>query len=992
MLPEYKGDLDLKSKKELQYPGAPNKKQRIQDAVEGPITDTIRELGLKTVHEYSRICRKLKQYGRVPVPIDGHKEGCNGPLKAVLVQLNIPQGYKTNMFRHWIVSYMAENVSYFHLRMRSYLKRHNMNYNSYLWQVFNGSIWIDRYMLGAITRMLNVTISIVTPASGLVWNVYHDIATPDIVLIANGVDFEKGITHISATKGEEKMWHCVGHDSSVGEIARFLGESEGVRQAIAIFTISDNYEVLVKMQKFLGDLEEACEDLKNLCIRRDQMLKQLNVIGVDSKGLSRFKRYTVVESSEISDEVDVSQENIVRVLDKSEGELSRKSDPLESTQKMLKQRKKSIDVSIGQYTMGMKTIKKIMQTEPKQKPKQQLPILPPDFTVPDIITMPDMKEKEMVKYCEDREEGEIMDISDDRDITDDNMSEGSEDNLLNQSFNPVQDHEYRGNDVRIKSNQKSITIKPVDITLPKSVITEQPQGIKGSLRRYEDLSGNVSDDTQCVYGESDMIVSKKVAEFLERNYVPGQIDPSKEKKKRKRENSLDKSVPSVGRQKDENLSSVRVHITGMVQSGPSVGRQQKDENVSTDHVHRTGIVQSGLTGQCTMGMKTTRRIETEAKQKPKQQLPSLSPEFTVSDIIKMSDKREKEMVNYSEDQEEGEIMDVTDDTGITDDNMSEGSEDNLISLNLNHVQDHEYRENDVRIKSNQKSIFIKPVDITPPKSVITEQPQGIKGNLPRYEDLPGNVSDDTQCVYGESDLIVSKKVAEFLEGNYVPGQIDPSNEKKKKRKRKREKSLDESIPSVARQKDRSVSPVRVHTTGMVHGGPSMGKQKDESDPTVATEKDENISTVRVHPRGIVLSVTRQKDEIKTGMIQKFASGRQYDPPIRIEHQEVGYVYCHKCPAKYKSKYQLKKHWLRVCPGNPNKEVLICTYCSKTFKWEHNLKDHMMIHTGDYRHHCKEPNCGQSFRYQKEIGRHRVNVHGQVSKMEELIDDSDEDSE
>ena len=59
-------------------------------------------------------------------------------------------------------------------------------------------------MLGAITRMLNVTISIVTPASGLVWNVYHDIATPDIVLIANGVDFEKGITHISATKVRRK--------------------------------------------------------------------------------------------------------------------------------------------------------------------------------------------------------------------------------------------------------------------------------------------------------------------------------------------------------------------------------------------------------------------------------------------------------------------------------------------------------------------------------------------------------------------------------------------------------------------------------------------------------------------------------------------------------------------------------------------------------------------------------------------------------------------
>ena len=862
MLSEYKGDLDLKSKKELQYPGAPNKKQRIQDAVEGPITDTIRELGLKTVHEYSRICRKLKQYGRVPVPIDGHKEGCNGPLKAVLVQLNIPQGYKTNMFRHWIVSYMAENVSYFHPRMRSYLKRHNMYYNSYLWQVFNGSIWTDRYMLGAITRMLNVTISIVTPASGLVWNVYHDSATPDIVLIANGVDFEKGITHISATKGEEKMWHCVGYDSSVGEIARFLGESEGVRQAIAIFTISDNYEVLVKMQKFLGDLEEACEDLKNLCIRRDQMLKQLNVIGVDSKGLSRFKRYSVVESLETAYEDDVSQENFKKALDKSgEDELSRKSDPLESTQKVLKRRKKSIDVSTRQSTMGMKTIQRIMQTEPKQKPKQQLPSLPSDFTVPDIITMSDIREKKMIKYCEDREEGEIMDVTADVGVNDDNMSEGSENNLLNQSLNPVQDHEYCKNDIRIEGNQKSITIRPVNLTAPKSVITEQPQSIKGNLPRYEDLSGNVSDDTQCVYGESDMIVSKKVAEFLEGNYVPGQIDPPKEKKKkRKREKSLDESVV---RHKDENVLNVRVHTTGIVQSGPSVTRQ-KDKNVSTVHVHRTGMVQSG---------------------------PSVG-----------------------------------------------------------------------RQKDEKFSSF--------------------------HLHTTGMVQSGPSVTYQKDGNVSSVNVHTIR--------------------------MVQNGPNVTRQKDRNVSTVHVDTTGIVKSGPSVGRRKDEnvltdnihttgmieSGPSVARQNDENVSTVHVHTRGMVQSAARQKDENvstvhvhKTGMIQKSTSVRQYIPPIPIKFEEVGYVYCNKCPAKYKSKYQLKKHWLRVCPGNLNKEVLICTHCSKTFKWEHNLKDHITTHTGGLRHHCKVSNCGQSFRYQKEFGRHTVNVHGQVQKTEEFIDeDSDEDSE
>ena len=349
----------------------------------------------------------------------------------------------------------------------------------------------------------------------------------------------------------------------------------------------------MKMQKFLGDLEEVCEDLKNLCTRRDQMLKELYVIGIDSKGLSRFRRYSVVESLDTSHEVDIFQENSERVVDKSEEvELSRKNDPLESTQKILKQRKKSINVSTGQSTIGMKTIKRIKQTEPKQKPKQQLPSLPLDFTVSDIITMSPMKEKEMVQYGEGREEGEIMDISDDTGITDDDMSEDSE------------------------HNQKSITMKSVDVNPVKSLIMGKPQSVKDNLPRYEDLSPSVSDDMQCVYGESGMIVSKKVAEFLERNYVPVQTDPLKENKKRKRrkrDKSLAGSVP-IERQKDQNVLSVRIHTTGMVQTGPGAGRQQTDENVLTDHMHTTGMVQSYPTGQYTTGMKNNRRIiQTETK-------------------------------------------------------------------------------------------------------------------------------------------------------------------------------------------------------------------------------------------------------------------------------------------------------------------------------------------------------------------------------------------
>ena len=634
------------------------------------------------------------------------------------------------------------------------------------------------------------------------------------------------------------------------------------------------------MQKFLGDLEEACEDLKNLCIRRDQMLKQLNVIGVDSKGLSRFKRYSVVESLETAYEVDVSQENLKRALDKSgEGELSRKSDPLESTQKVLKRRKKSIDVSTRQTTIGMKTIQRIMQTSPKQKPKQQLPSLPSDFTVPDIITMSDIREKKMVKYCEDREEGEIMDVTADIGVNDDNMSEGSENNLLNQSLNPVQDHEYCKNDIRIEGNQKSITIRPVNLTPVKSVITEQPQSIKGNLPRYEDLSGNVSDDIRCVYGESDMIVSKKVAEFLEGNYVPGQIDPPKEKKKkRKREKSLDESVV---RHKDENVSNVHVHTTGIVQSGPSVTRQ-KDKNVSNVRVHTTGIVQSG---------------------------PS---------VTRQKDKNVSTVHVHR--------------TGMVQSGPSVG------------------RQKDEKVST----LHLHTIGMVQSGPSVTYQKDGNVSSV--------NVHTIRMVQNGPS-------VTRQKDGNVPTVHVDTTG-------------IVESGPSVGRWKDENVLTDNIHTTGMIESGLSVARQKDE-----------NVSTVHVHTRGMVLSAARQKDENvstvhvhKTGTIQKSTSVRQYIPAIPIKFPEVGYVYCHKCPAKYKSKYQLKKHWLRVCPGNPNKEVLICTHCSKTFKWEHNLKDHMTTHTGGLRHHCKVSNCGQSFRYQKEFGRHMVNVHGQVQKTEEFIDE------
>ena len=64
--------------------------------------------------------------------------------------------------------------------------------------------------------MFNIRISVISPFYSDVWNVFHDGGKqPDVVLVANGLDFASGkyqITHFSATKGVSKDWKCVGAD------------------------------------------------------------------------------------------------------------------------------------------------------------------------------------------------------------------------------------------------------------------------------------------------------------------------------------------------------------------------------------------------------------------------------------------------------------------------------------------------------------------------------------------------------------------------------------------------------------------------------------------------------------------------------------------------------------------------------------------------------------------------------------------------------------
>ena len=77
-------------------------------------------------------------------------------------------------FQRQIAVHMAKHVYYFMPRMRKYLEHLDMTFETYVLSVATGSVWSDKYVIGAIEHMFNISISIVSPAYKTPWKIFHD--------------------------------------------------------------------------------------------------------------------------------------------------------------------------------------------------------------------------------------------------------------------------------------------------------------------------------------------------------------------------------------------------------------------------------------------------------------------------------------------------------------------------------------------------------------------------------------------------------------------------------------------------------------------------------------------------------------------------------------------------------------------------------------------------------------------------------------------------
>ena len=277
------------------------------------LSDAVKRFHGRSNRHLTRIQKYLDALDRVIIPTDG---GYNNLLKAIKMQLHVPKHFTDDMMRHQLSSYFAESIDFLYPKMESYLKTKKLTYTSYVTGVYNGHIWADEFLIGAIAMMFNVRITVISPYFSDVWNVFHDgTAKPDIVLVCNGVDFgseRDNITHFTATRGKGPSWQCVGAGRPLNEISLYSGHSEGRKTAIDLFTITINRELLFKTNKMLTDVNQLCCDVKSICIKRDQVIENLEEMKIT---LGDFKRLTAYYEEE---EVHVDKDrNVMPVLERT---------------------------------------------------------------------------------------------------------------------------------------------------------------------------------------------------------------------------------------------------------------------------------------------------------------------------------------------------------------------------------------------------------------------------------------------------------------------------------------------------------------------------------------------------------------------------------------------------------------------------------------------------------------------------------------------------
>ena len=126
-------------------------------------------------------------------------------FNAVLDQITHPLGYTAVMLCRQTAWYMARKPYFFFPLVEPELD--GESYCSYVENIFEGNVWADDMITTAISKMFNISITIISPRLPEALHLFHDDQEPDVLLIGNGgtMGTECENTHFSASKSKDQV-------------------------------------------------------------------------------------------------------------------------------------------------------------------------------------------------------------------------------------------------------------------------------------------------------------------------------------------------------------------------------------------------------------------------------------------------------------------------------------------------------------------------------------------------------------------------------------------------------------------------------------------------------------------------------------------------------------------------------------------------------------------------------------------------------------------
>ena len=168
-----------------------------------------------------------------------------------------------------------------------------MTFESYVLGVATGSVWGDKYIIGAIEQMFNLSISIVSPAYETPWKIFHNSEKADIVIVSNGFYFghQKQATHFSPTENLSENQRKIGHDVENTEVERIYGDSEGRKAASKMFILEEAEQILKKHYLVSKKLDKFNKMVKNCEEELVKIEDDLEEMKFSKDCFHRFKLY-----------------------------------------------------------------------------------------------------------------------------------------------------------------------------------------------------------------------------------------------------------------------------------------------------------------------------------------------------------------------------------------------------------------------------------------------------------------------------------------------------------------------------------------------------------------------------------------------------------------------------------------------------------------------------------------------------------------------------